>query len=85
MKMRIVFPILLGLIVTTARAGQWHGQPGVRHIHPGSRGHMVRLEKDSVILFQSRRGSISTDSGRTWGDPFTLMGPDGNADETEAA
>lgn len=83
--MRIVFSILLGLIVTTARAGQWHSQPGVRLIHPGSRGHMVRLEKDSVILFQSRRGSISTDSGRTWGDPFTLMGLDGNADETEAA
>lgn len=79
MNLRIVFLILLGLIVTTARAGQWHGQPGVLHIHPGPRGHMVRLGKDPVILFQSRRASISTDSGRTWGDPFTLMGPDGKS------
>ena len=63
---------------TLRAAAEWSGQPGVHHVHPAPPGHMVHAGGERVLLFAGSSGRVSTDGGRSWGDPFTLVDGSGS-------
>ena len=68
--------LAFGILLAAGTAGAeetWNGQPGVHHAAcPGHSGTMVCREDGSVIMFSGNQALVSTDGGRTWGEPFGL-------------